>query len=373
MNTVVELLGGGARTRFQAPLPAGTGLSTALVTSFRRETTLAWARTGAGHFRRDPLLAHRMPAPRLAGGVREALRRHLGAGWISSTAHSTETVLAEVLSTAHVVPVSPPSVGADGSVRLGVTRDGRPAILRIGAAHTPEDPRRARRALVLLESVDNRLAPRPLESGRVGALAWSIEERLPGRRPPRLERELLRDAVDFTCHLPGGPGRHSPSASAAGLLDAAPGHADQLRDVSHLIAASDLASHPVLRHGDFWLGNCLQGRDGHLSGVVDWDAWTPTALPGSDLLHLLATEERLRRRVPLGTVWLSSPWDTPEFVEIARRCWPDWADDPTARRTVGLDWWLHHVAADVRRVPGRASDVRWVQANVTLVLADVRC
>ena len=65
----------------------------------------------------------------------------------------------------------------------------------------------------------------------------------------------------------------------------------------------------MARHGDLWSGNLLvAGR--RLTGVLDWDAWHPAAVPGTDLLHLVATEQAHRTRHSLGSVWMVTtfPW-----------------------------------------------------------------
>jgi hypothetical protein len=133
------------------------------------------------------------------------------------------------------------------------------------------------------------------------------------------------------------------------------------------VLAGRLADRPVLRrtvtaHGDLWSGNLLLHR-GRLSGVVDWDACTSDAVPGTDLVHLLTTEERLRRRVPLGAVVASRPWDVDPLRTLLELSVPGGAD-PATRQDVGTAWWLHHVRRAVVRVPRLADDLAWVDANV---------
>lgn len=106
---------------------------------------------------------------------------------------------------------------------------------------------------------------------------------------------------------------------------------------------------------------------GTLTGVVDWDACTPDAVPGTDLVHLLTTEERLRRRVPLGAVVAARPWDADPLRSLLAELVPDGGDAAT-RQDVGTAWWLHHVRRAVARVPRLAADQAWVDANVRLPL-----
>ncbi|NRA00487.1 MAG: phosphotransferase [Myxococcales bacterium] len=52
---------------------------------------------------------------------------------------------------------------------------------------------------------------------------------------------------------------------------------------------------PLVRtHGDFWPGNLLVDRAGHLTGVLDWDASAERGWPLLDLLQLLAFQHKRR-------------------------------------------------------------------------------
>jgi aminoglycoside phosphotransferase (APT) family kinase protein len=126
----------------------------------------------------------------------------------------------------------------------------------------------------------------------------------------------------------------------------------------------------VLRHGDLWRGNLLCARR-RLTGVVDWDAWHPSGVPGADLLQLLGSERRVAARGDLGVVWRSQLWREPDAIEILARYGSRTGlrgGDPFA---LALSWWACEVAGNFRRAPHRAADERWLARNVHAVLDDV--
>ena len=365
--TILEDLLGAAGTDVQQPLPAGAPLRAVLSRSLVRTAVLA--RGGRAVELSGDRIATPLVAPQLGGGARERARRLLGAGWVVSSGQGRDgSPLAELLAAAGARSAGLVSVGAEGAMRLTATVDGVEAVVRIGEAATAADPRRAMGALQALAGVELRRAPVLLRSGRTARFGWTCETRLPGRRPRKLIPQLLGDVAAFCAALPRASSEPAPQARSAVLDRAAPTRGAELDEVAGYLREHPLAAHATMKHGDLWLGNCLVDGQCRVLGVVDWDAWQPAGLPGGDLLHLVATEARLRRRVPLGRIWLDRPWDWPEFVGAARAHWPEWADDPSLRWAVGVDWWHSQVAADLTRAPARAADARWVAANVTAVL-----
>jgi hypothetical protein len=210
--------------------------------------------------------------------------------------------------------------------------------------------------------------PGTLAAGRSREVSWLVEELLPGRRPDRLTAALVDQVASFVAALPASDTAPAVRDDAAVIAAAAPGSADAVLRAADAVAASEPARRPHLGHGDLWSGNVLADGD-RLTGVIDWDAWSPAAVPGVDLLHLLGTEQRIRTRSSLGEVWLRRPWDDPDFADAARRHWPEWGGDAGHRRMVGTAWWLGQLAADVRRSPALAGDDRWLARNVHLVAA----
>ncbi|NIZ92029.1 hypothetical protein F1544_13640 [Kineosporiaceae bacterium B12] len=241
-------------------------------------------------------------------------------------------------------------------------------MLRLGKADSAADPRRAQHVLRSLELCGVDGVPRIVDAGSVEGLGWTAETLLPGHRPRQLGKALVRDIATFLSGLPTSTVQFTARTDAEVLARAHPNRRAQLLDVADRLADHPLAANPVVRHGDLWLGNCLRDRRGRLSGVVDWDASTPAGLPGADLLHLIATDVRLRRRSSLGDVWRTAPWEGAAFLAPAQSQWPQWAHEADARRAVGTSWWLSQVAADLNRAPQRASDVRWWRSNVASVL-----
>jgi aminoglycoside phosphotransferase (APT) family kinase protein len=125
----------------------------------------------------------------------------------------------------------------------------------------------------------------------------------------------------------------------------------------------------VLRHGDLWLGNLLVER-GALSGVVDWDAWHPASLPGTDLLHLVASSRAFATRRSFGELMAERPWEDALFARAADRYWRGLGIDPACEvlEAVGAAWWAATTRANVQRHPGTAHDPRWLARSVDTLL-----
>jgi hypothetical protein len=265
-------------------------------------------------------------------------------------------------------PVRKLSVGAGGSLLARIaTKDGGRLILRVGDAHS------ANRGSVALEHLA-RLGlpnvPLPAGRGRVGHATWSAERALPGRRPGRAGRRLLAHAIDLCLRLP------RRAASATALADDFQAIGARLPALKAPLAQrytqlrSTISALPaVMRHGDLWAGNLLVDR-GILSGVVDWDAWHPAAVPGTDLLHLVAMEEVIARGRSLGEVWLERPWNRAGFRDVTARYWRELEItlDQEVLHAVGWGWWANQVAWSLARRPELANDEQWLDRNVDVVM-----
>jgi len=305
----------------------------------------------------------------LRPGWRDHARRRAGSGYVAyRPVAGSRALLEQVLGDAGATVGSGLAVGADGAVRARVVRDGTPGLLRMGLTETAADPSWAAAGLAALRAQGCARVPEALASGRSGEVTWLVEELLPGRRPVRLTPGLVDQVASFVAALPASDGAPGLRDDAAVIAAGAPGSAAAVLRAADAVAASEPARLPRLGHGDLWSGNVLADGD-RLTGVIDWDAWSPAAVPGVDLLHLLGTEQRIRTRSALGEVWLRRPWDDPDFIRTARRHWPDWGGDAEARRMVGTAWWLGQLAADMRRSPALAADTRWLARNVDLVAA----
>jgi hypothetical protein len=363
----------------RGPLPSGTPLSGAVRFAARRELTLR-------RIRRSPSASlgrfafvniHRLPPPRLYGGP---LRNRMRAAFL-------EGAVVELRSRAAGQPLLDAvaaAAGVDGrgggvrptSAGGAMIRVGRPDTrLRVGRAGGPADPRRAADGLdqlrpSRLDPAGRGLLPEVLARGSVSGAAWTLETTVRGRRPPRLTKDVVADAVAFSASLPpaeGPPTAHRDDVRA--LSRALPDHAHDLERVAERIDEDAPALPGVFRHGDFWAGNLLVSR-GRLSGVVDWDAWHRAAPAGVDVFHLLGTDRALRLGLELGVVWLDRPWRSEAFERALRPYWRSLRIDPSRSQTeaIALAWWVGQMAATLTRIPERAGDGAWLDANVDRVL-----
>jgi hypothetical protein len=346
--------------------PAGAGVATLARHVLLRARTAASAHAAAAAVRRRPEVVRPVRGS-LREGLRDRVRRRAGRGYVAYVrGQDGPSLLDVVLDEADVTLLSGPAVGADGAVRARVTRTATPGLLRMGLTDTPADPSWAVQGLRALPRAPDLPVPAVLASGESVGVTWVVEELLPGRRPSSLSPELLDQVAAFAAALPPGDRPAGVRDDAEVVASAAPASAAAVRQAAEVICSSPLAGRTQLRHGDLWAGNLLV-LDGTLTGVVDWDAWSPAGVPGVDLLHLLGTDWRIRSRSSLGEVWLRRPWDDAVFVTLVRRHWADWGGDPAVRAVVGRAWWLGQLAADLRRNPALAADARWVARNITAV------
>jgi len=128
----------------------------------------------------------------------------------------------------------------------------------------------------------------------------------------------------------------------------------------------------VLGHGDLWAGNLLV-EGGRLTGLIDWDAWHSRAAPGTDLLHLVATELRYRARRSLGAEVVTRPWQSRAFASATERYWRGLGvlPDAGALDGIGISWWAGQVANSLARIPELVTDRLWVRDNVDRVLSTI--
>lgn len=257
-------------------------------------------------------------------------------------------------------------LSSSGSILARVRARDAEAVLRVGVAGAPGDPARGAAALAHLSPITLPV-PRLLATGEAAGASWTLETALPGRRPPESSVEIARDAAGLCAALPPGNGPPAaPRRDLEVLATLLPERADVLRELAHSLRGVLREMPSVLRHGDLWIGNLLVEAD-RLSGVVDWDAWDPGAVPGADLLHLHATSRRIAERCELGEIWMRSPWRDEAYRSLL---------DPTAASIPGdvsaIAWWAGEVRGTVSRHPSRAVDERWLAVNVDAVLRTLR-
>ncbi|MGH2995853.1 MAG: phosphotransferase [Gaiellaceae bacterium] len=319
---------------------------------------------------------HRLP-PRqlesrgLRGGIRAAARS--GALVELSSLPSGARILDRVLAGAEVTRSEHGfHAGAGGAMLIRVALpDGAEALLRVARAGAPGDPASSADILERLSGAGVPLTPRVHARGQTAGASWIIERALPGRRPARATDELARQVAALCAAFPRGDG--APTATAAdlsGIADRLPDKAGALNRLAGEHSGQVRSLPSVLRHGDLWAGNLLVDR-GRLSGLVDWDATHPAAVPGADVLQLVATELRRRARRGLGPAFLTRPWRSPMFSQATGGYWAELGlrPDDALLDVVGIAWWATEVHGTLARLPHRAADERWVTKNVDGVLS----
>ena len=312
---------------------------------------------------------HRLPPPAIRTGYRAQLRRSLLSGAVLVLSRgSNVSTLDLVREAAGVAPAGAWRPGAGGALLQDVLKGGRRAVLRTAPTGAAGDPAPAAAALQVLAG--RRHVPALLGAGQTSGAAWSVEQRLEGSRPRTVGEELAVEVARWAARLPSAGERPRLADVVAPLADRLPRSADRLLARAERAEALLVGLPAGAQHGDLWEGNLLVGAGGALSGVVDWDAWSGSAVPGTDVLHLLGTRDRLRTRRSLGEVLLDDRWARSTLGAPWRAYWDVLDVVPSAQQTEGVRdaWWMTQLAADVRRSPWLRDDSSWVTRNVTNVL-----
>jgi hypothetical protein len=349
-------------------LPRGAPLPAALSHVVTREARVLASRVATD--RRDRVAQRIRPPGGHGRGGRSELGRLVRSGLVVLPAATATSLLGVLVADAGVrLPSRVVITTGGGLMATTVSTAGAPVVLRVAEADGPSDPRGSIEVLRMLAPVAG--VPRLLGHGEVDALAWTVEERLPGRPVRRLTPSLLSQVVCLLADLPrheGPPDRLE--GQLAVLSELLPDKRTTLAAVATRARAGLEALPAALTHGDLWTGNLLAQR-GTLSGIVDWDGATTAGTPGVDLLHLLVTARRQRERLDLGAIWSRRPWEWVPFTGgAATRYWQAVGGTPDGeqRQAIGLAWWFAHVAGTLSRIPHRADDAAWVRRNVTAVL-----
>lgn len=361
-----RLLGGPAEgatsTWSAAPRGRGAGVGELLRHAVARELRVGLHRLEAAQGAETRVV--RVPGP----GHRSPALAWLRGGVVASvTRDGSTTVLDELLAEARLTTPEAVAVGRDGSVLLHArARDGAPVVVRVGAG--PGDPHPAAAVLRRMDLQDAAI-PRIVDVGTTAGLGWTVETRLPGRRPDALTEAIVDDVGELLLRLPGdGAPPTSWEEDLTTLAERAPEARAAVSSLVHDLRPVLARVPSVVRHGDLWRGNLLV-QDGRLSGVVDWDAAHTCAPPGVDLLQLLTTERRGRGR-GLGEVFRARPWRDrrirgPVAGHLDRR---GVRADDRLLEALAVCWWAQEIAGTVRRLPMRAADHGWWEPNVRAVL-----
>jgi hypothetical protein len=317
---------------------------------------------------------HRLPAPGARTGVRGWACGILRAGLVVEVAppDAGPRILDAVAQVAGAERLERPlHAGAGGTLLVRARMaSGARGLLRVTRAGTSGDPATLANTLERLATAGVPLAPRPLDRGVVAGASWMAEKLLPGHRPGRVTPDLVHQAALACSRLPISDA--VPTAPVDDLLGAAavlPRYAVDLRRLADRLRSCLDGIPAVQRHGDLWAGNLLVDR-GRLTGIVDWDAAHSSGVPGADLVQLVATDLRRRRRLPLGRAVLELPWRASTFTAATAAYW--WALDIAPRRALldvaGIAWWASEIHHTLVRFPQRRTDERWVAENVAAVL-----
>jgi hypothetical protein len=317
---------------------------------------------------------HRLsPPPGPAGAIAGAARRFmLGGAVVELSRAERPPRVADAVAVAAGVQLIERSFQL-GSDRAAVARaraqGGRERILRLAPSGVASDPAAAADALERLEAAGVPTVPRLLGRGSVAGANWALESVLAGRRPRRLTRSLAEHVVALCASLPTADG--PPSAlgeELTALAELLPEHAGAFKRARADFGPTNDQAPAVLRHGDLWAGNLLVRRSG-LAGIIDWDTWHRSSLPGIDVLHLFAAETRRRERLHIGQLWLRRPWRSEEFGEFARPYWRRFgAPTPELLEAIGIGWWTCWATRALRRHPRLLQEPGWLRHNVEPVV-----
>jgi Phosphotransferase enzyme family len=360
----------------RGPAPSGTPTRVLAAMALARERALVKLKIRPPRPYRVTAV-HRWPPAKLrAGSARNRIREVLLGGAIVelATGDPPPRVLdAAARAAGFDDPVRRFGAGSGGSA-LATLRDGSGRhVLRVAGIGQPADPAHAAEALERLASLGIDVVPQVRGRGRVLTASWTLETRLPGRRPARVSATIARQVAAVCRQLPRASG--GPTALRQDLdriAAAIPDRRRPLMDLSETVSGR-LARLPlVMRHGDLWAGNLLVSGD-RLTGIVDWDSWHAAAAPGIDLLHLLAADTALRTKREIGEVWLDRPWRSEAFALMAADYWAAIGDRPTAGEldAVGVAWWAAEIGHALELAPEQAQDRRWVGLNVEAVLGSL--
>lgn len=349
--------------------PASGGAPGALLPwAYRRERALGRLRRSLRA--RTASAFHRLPPPMRVGPVPQRVRAALMSGLIVEMHVGSRHVRAidEIVTAAGARPRVHvglrPSRDGSAIVRL---RDhgGTPFELRVAALGGRKDPARNADALAYLEGHLESGVPRLRGRGTTRIASWTAESTLEGRRPRGVSRAVHRDLTAFCARLPATEAPPTSLRERMRLLGE--------RYPRWAALTAQLADHAVpmlaiVQHGDLWIGNALVSR-GRLSGVIDWDTWHPSALPGVDLLQLHAMRRRHQTGEEIGALWSSGFWRSPEFQETTREYWRVLRMEPTAEllEGIGLDWW----AGQLFKRQSFTARPGWIEDNIDRVLVQL--
>jgi hypothetical protein len=311
---------------------------------------------------------HRFSSARFRHGALADIKRFAlgGALVIPDRRQLHATDLGAVLSDAQMSHIDRMTFGSGQSLVVFGRAGASSVVLRVGRCASPGAPAHAFEALRLLDG--DRRVPRPISSGQLrNTWSWAVETAVSGISPSPKDSLLFTDqAAEFLSRLPHGEASPSLQTDLTIISEGLGDRFVELTEFGEHLEQAIAGMPSVMRHGDFWPGNVL--FDGQrLVGVVDWDWWSNRGVPGADLLHYIATANRLRRRVSIGDVLASEPWTLshvrPQLARLLAASGLD--DDAQVVQVVVAAWWVTQIAGDLYRDPGLALNSRWIDRNIS--------
>jgi hypothetical protein len=264
-----------------------------------------------------------------------------------------------------------PSGDGSALARLTLT-DGQAVELRVAQTGHTKDPLRARGALLALQAAEVAHVPRPVAAGQTAGATWTTETVMAGGHAADLTARLVDDVIGLCTMLPtqGGPAR-AITDNLTTVARVFPHHAEVLEALASSAVAWTSSMPAVLEHGDLWLNNLITG-DGRLRGLIDWDTWHPAGVPGSDLIALIAAEERRRSKRESGDLLVDDYWRSPVIDDVLGRYFRALSlrrPDTAGRAGVAVGWWASRVAGSLYRATRPATDRDWVAHNIDAPIA----
>ena len=250
-------------------------------------------------------------------------------------------------------------------------------------------------------SIRSRIEDDPVVQGwahLVASTRWSgdvdnryvvVEDRLPGSSldsntgdDSTLDRvtEQLYEVHSSTSHTVVADGNRlmtwlcGPAITVSGLLERW-GHGGLAQRVRSWASrtADELrgrSTRVCLVHGDLWLGNVL-GRNGDVTGLIDWDQAAPHDAALHDIVHFTFYPAAWERQLDLGLIVreaLVTDLGEGALGKVLRqRGFDQSCEDIGLEARDALTWyWLRHTAR-MSAEPGHANNPRWVARNVVAV------
>jgi len=317
---------------------------------------------------------HRLPPPRLRGrSVRSELRAALLQGvLVEMTARTGDLRVVDAAANAAGAKeaVAGLRLGSGGTALAFIEdSDGDSVLLRTGGSVGALPVVRAAAALEHLAASEVGPVPQLIAKGETCGASWSTETLLNGHRPKHLTHQLRNEAVSFCLRLPRTDEATAVRTDIDIIAEQVPQEASALEGIKSYLHEACASLPGVMRHGDMWAGNLLVDRGG-LSGVVDWDAWHPAGLPGTDVMYLMVTKLWLRKRCSLGRVWIERPWRSAHFQSVTAEYWAGFEVEPGTDLldAVGIASWAAQVSTNLIRSPQLADNSRWVDNNIRIPL-----